>query len=194
MGGISRKSYAKAWTNSDARSAGFEGIKLSNWYCERIQNPSRFLWLQKKKKKKKLWIVPSFRLFWKNININPWLKYSPGSTLSRGKLCCVEFFHIKMVRYSYCPVKGNPDPEIREIVARRIHNPGNFAPIWNSEYWALESGKWLKKSESHNDRNPESNFHWQRLESNTWNPESPAWISASKTCLDSLTMGRFLSL
>ena len=149
---------------------------------------------KKKKKKKKLWIIPSFRLFWKNININPWLKYSPGSTLSKGKLCCVEFFHIKMVRYSYCPVKGNPDPEIREIVARRIHNPGNFAPIWNSEYWALESGKWLKKSESHNDRNPESNFHWQRLESNTWNPESPAWISASKTCLDSLTMGRFLSL
>ena len=26
-----------------------------------------------------------------------------------------------------------------------------------------------------NDRNPESNFHWQRLESSTWNPQSTAW-------------------
>ena len=26
-----------------------------------------------------------------------------------------------------------------------------------------------------NDRNPESNLHWQRLESSTWNPQSTAW-------------------
>ena len=44
--------------------------------------------------KKNLWIIPSFRLFWQNINIKPWLKYSPGSTSSRGKLCCIEFFHL----------------------------------------------------------------------------------------------------
>ena len=44
--------------------------------------------------------------------------------------------------------------------------------MWNPESWALESGKQLKKSESHNDWNRESNFHWQRLECNAWNPES----------------------
>ena len=39
------------------------------------------------------------------------------------------------------------------------------------------------------DSNPESKFHWQRLESSSWNPESTAWNPESKTVLDSLTWG-----
>ena len=41
-----------------------------------------------------------------------------------------------------------------------------------------------------NDWNPEPNFHWQRLESSTWNPESTAWNPESKTVLDSLTWSK----
>ena len=37
-----------------------------------------------------------------------------------------------------------------------------------------------------NDWNPEPKFHWQRLESSTWNPESTAWNPESKTVFDSL--------
>ena len=40
-----------------------------------------------------------------------------------------------------------------------------------------------------NDWNPESKFHWQRLESSSWNPESTAWNPESKTVLDSLARG-----
>ena len=39
------------------------------------------------------------------------------------------------------------------------------------------------------DCNPESKFHWQRLESSFWNPESTAWNLESKTVLDSLIWG-----
>ena len=38
-----------------------------------------------------------------------------------------------------------------------------------------------------NDWNPESKFHWQRLKSSTWNPESTAWNPESRTMLDPLT-------
>ena len=34
---------------------------------------------------------------------------------------------------------------------------------------------------STNDKYPESNFHWRRLESSTWNPESTGWSLESKT-------------
>ena len=34
--------------------------------------------------------------------------------------------------------------------------------------------------------NPESRFHWLRLKSSTWNPESIAWNPESKTVLDPL--------
>ena len=37
-----------------------------------------------------------------------------------------------------------------------------------------------------NDWNPESKFHKQILESNTWNPESTAWNPEPKSALDSL--------
>ena len=37
-----------------------------------------------------------------------------------------------------------------------------------------------------NDWNPEFKFHWQKLESSTWNPESTAWNPESKTALDFL--------
>ena len=39
------------------------------------------------------------------------------------------------------------------------------------------------------DLNPESKFHWHRLESSTWNPGSTAWNPESKTVLDSLKGG-----
>ena len=41
---------------------------------------------------------------------------------------------------------------------------------------------------STNDKYTESNFHWRRLESSTWNPESTGWNwnLESKTGLDSL--------
>ena len=42
------------------------------------------------------------------------------------------------------------------------------------------------------DWNLESKFHWQRLESNTWNLESMTWNPESKTLLDSLTWGECL--
>ena len=35
------------------------------------------------------------------------------------------------------------------------------------------------------DWNPESKFHWQKLESSTWNPESTAWKSRIQDCLRS---------
>ena len=38
-----------------------------------------------------------------------------------------------------------------------------------------------------NNWNPESKFHWQRLESSTWNPESKEWNPESKIVLDSLS-------
>ena len=38
-----------------------------------------------------------------------------------------------------------------------------------------------------NNWNPESKFHWQRLESSTWNPESTEWNPESKIVLDSLS-------
>ena len=40
-----------------------------------------------------------------------------------------------------------------------------------------------------NDWNPDSKFHWERLGSSSWNPESTAWNPESKTVLDSLARG-----
>ena len=58
--------------------------------------------------------------------------------------------------------------------------------LWNPEFWVqnpeYSSRTWNRTW------NPESKFHWQRLESSTWNPESAAWIPESKTVLDSLTL------
>ena len=72
--------------------------------------------------------------------------------------------------------------------------------------WFLESGKflfvesailgfWIQNTAQESGIalnrtwNPESKFHWQRLESSTWYPESAAWIPESKTVLVSLTWG-----
>ena len=41
------------------------------------------------------------------------------------------------------------------------------------------------------DWNLKSKFHWQRLESSSWNPESKAYNAESKTILDSLTWGNW---
>ena len=63
---------------------------------------------------------------------------------------------------------------MQEILAGGIRNLGKCASgIRNSSQ----------------DWNPESKFHWQRLESSTWNLESTAWNPESKTVLDSLLWG-----
>ena len=89
-------------------------------------------------------------------------------------------FSAPLMINSVMPVKANLDSENWEIVARGIRNrnPRLKNPENNS-----------RNSNAHNDWNPESKFHWQRLESSTWNPESPAWSLQSKTVLDSLTWG-----
>ena len=81
-------------------------------------------------------------------------------------------------------------PSVREFWFR---NPGNFC-FWNPELGKIllvecgilefgiqntAPGIWNPT----NEWNPESKFHWQRLESTVWNPES-------KTVLDSLTWGK----
>ena len=155
-GGISRKSYAKAWTNSDARNAGFKGNKTSNCYCERIQNPSGFLW--RKKKTFKLFQVSGFfgKILTKNLDWN-----ILQAALYQGASCVVSSFSIS----SIWPMKRNFDSGIREIFARGIRNLRGKLCLWDPESWALESRKHFKKSESHNDWNPKSKFHWQCLES-----------------------------
>ena len=63
---------------------------------------------------------------------------------------------------------------MQEILAGGIRNLGKCASgIRNSSQ----------------DWNPESKFHWHRLESSTWNLESTAWNPESKTVLDSLLWG-----
>ena len=61
------------------------------------------------------------------------------------------------------------------------------------ESWILGFGIWDNGERIWNpatkDRNSESNFYWQRLESSTFIPESKAWDPESKTALDSLTWG-----
>ena len=71
----------------------------------------------------------------------------------------------------YRPISGNPDSGIPEFFAVVIRNTAQRFRIPT------------------NDRNLESKFHWQRLESSTCNPESTAWNLESKTVLDSLAWG-----
>ena len=71
----------------------------------------------------------------------------------------------------YRPISGNPDSGIPEFFAFVIRNTAQRFRIPT------------------NDRNLESKFHWQRLESSTWNPESTAWNLECKTVLDSLAWG-----
>ena len=86
------------------------------------------------------------------------------------------------------PSFTSSSPRVRECGFR---NPINFC------WWNPESGKLLADSailgfgirNPSKDLNPESKFHWQRLESSTWNPEFTAWNLESKTVLDSLTWG-----
>ena len=52
------------------------------------------------------------------------------------------------------------------------------------EYGTQKTAQGIRNST--NDCNPESKFHWQRLESSSWNPESTEWNPESKTVLDSL--------
>ena len=60
---------------------------------------------------------------------------------------------------------------MQEIFACGIQNLGKFAcGIRNPEFWNPE----------YSSRNPESNFHWQRLESSHWNLESMVWNPESR--------------
>ena len=66
--------------------------------------------------------------------------------------------------------------QIRDMFACGIRNPR----FWNPDHCSRNPT---------NDWNPESKFHWQRLESSTCNLESMARNPDSKTVLDSLTRG-----
>ena len=48
--------------------------------------------------------------------------------------------------------------------------------LWNAKFLGFgirNKTQWIQNPS--NDCNPESKFHWQRLKSNAWNPESTAW-------------------
>ena len=60
------------------------------------------------------------------------------------------------------------------------HNPG----LWNPVYAAQGF-----RNPTNSDWNPESKYHLQGLESNTWNPESTARNPESKTVLVLLIWG-----
>ena len=78
------------------------------------------------------------------------------------------------------PMKGNPDSWICEIFAWGIGIRTSFAcgirnpGLWNPEYSSRNPTK---------DWNPKSKFHWQRLESSTWNQESYGVESRIHDCL-----------
>ena len=55
-------------------------------------------------------------------------------------------------------------------------------------YVETESGVFGNRNPA-KDWDPESRFHWQRLQSSTWNPEFPAWNPEATTVLDSFTRG-----
>ena len=72
-----------------------------------------------------------------------------------------------------------------------IQNREKFCSL-NPESWALESWNTAQGIRNlTNDWNPESEFHWQRLESSTWNPNLRVWSPESKTELDSLIWNYF---
>ena len=92
-------------------------------------------------------------------------------------------------------------PHLREYVFR---NPNNFC-LWNlqpGKILLMESGLlgFGIRNTAQGIRNPtddweaESKFHWQRLESSTWNLESTARIPESKTVLDSHTWGEWMEV
>ena len=126
----------------------------------------------------------------------------PDSRSSRVNVSRCMSFREKMHRCH--PTEYRQSPYVRES---RLRNPGNFC-LRNQESWlwrillttetrnpcsndkksgiqSLESGI----RNPYKDLNPESKFHWHRLESSTWNSESTAWNPESKTVLDSLTWG-----
>ena len=70
-----------------------------------------------------------------------------------------------------------------------IPESGKFLPVESAIRDIFAYGIW--NSSNYNVWNPESKFHWQRLESSTWNPESTAWVPESKTVLYSFTSGKF---
>ena len=73
----------------------------------------------------------------------------------------------------------------RESFACVIWTPEKFCPR-HLESWALKCSICWGISRSHlNGWNPESKFHWQRLEFSSWNSESTTWNAKPKTVLDS---------
>ena len=69
-----------------------------------------------------------------------------------------------------------------DILSSHHVRDSGFRNARNFGWWNQESRKMCKW-------NPESTFHWQRLESSTWNLETTAWNPESKTVLDSLIWG-----
>ena len=86
-------------------------------------------------------------------------------------------------------MQGYLDSRIWEILACRIQNQGNFLLV--------ESGIQNRAQVLRNrtkEWNPESTFHWKRLESSNRNPQSMEWDPESKTALYSLTWGHSTGL
>ena len=70
-------------------------------------------------------------------------------------------------RWFIAPCKDIWIPECREcLLAQSIFHENFACGMWSPGLW---------NPESLNDYNPESKFHWQRIESTTWNPESTVW-------------------
>ena len=81
------------------------------------------------------------------------------------------------------PKEHSSSPHVGES---RFRNP------WNFDCGIQNTGQGIRNPTK--DWNSESRFHWQRLESSTWNQESTAWNPESNTVLDSLTWGKFFKL
>ena len=89
----------------------------------------------------------------------------------------------------FAPCKGIWIPESRNLLLLESWIRGNFAyGIRNSGLWNPEYSSRFRNHT--NDWNPESKFHWQRLESSNCTPDSTAWNPESQTVLDILTWGR----
>ena len=77
-------------------------------------------------------------------------------------------------------------PHVQSVREIQILESGKFMLLG---FEILDLGIWNKAQgiqKTTNDWNPESKFHWQKLESSKWNLESLPWNTESKTVLDSL--------
>ena len=99
-----------------------------------------------------------------------------------GEWACVTSYSF---HDSFAPIKGNRIHECGEIMLVESRIRENIAcGIWNLELWNLEYSSRNPESPQRLESGIQVPLYWQRLESNTWNPESTAWSPESKTVLD----------